>query len=656
MGKILARVDGKYGCHILLLGKLLLAGLVLAGGFVPPSGDEAGRALLGAAWERNPYFVDTDFPLLAIWLPLHFWIIGPLLAVWKDLWLIPAAVSLTFSLVALYYVYQIGTVFFDRRTGFLAAALYGVLPWTTWMALSGASEPVYQAFTLAGLYYLVRWLQANEQSHLWLAAAGLFLAGLVRQMAWGFAGAFAVLVFFRGVYDTCDTTVQKRLAASLLAVGSCLFWLVLNFIYFGNPIYFLTSNQTMINASGVVGQALVFKLLVFPAVMFMISPALSMTSALAVIRVMWLRKDRTDLLVYLGVVCGGILFLLIGSSAGFGTAHSPQRFVIILFALVAPFTACYLIGLLQRRTSLSWPVGIALAIYFATNLTLNFFHVDRYTYAFETGRYINSLYADNILGQDDNVLTEFGIRIISEGVEPERAREAVNEAWYQDALFFQAYSNHPERFIDGLWTLQGWENAVTGNLERRIREQNVKLLVMRSPTLARKFLGDFDLTCRIGPYYVLTRIQDPVPCTASTYPQALLPDELAVREDLAVQRYALFPEMLPNSVFLWLLDTDAYQADSIVTICAEGETDTYCESQIIGGNPVRTPLVFPLERDLPSGHYRLYLEPQAADPDGVQRTVLPDITLVTSKRDVLHEALGSEEIDVDALLRVFLVF
>ncbi|MFT3866261.1 MAG: hypothetical protein QM729_18525 [Solirubrobacterales bacterium] len=173
----------------------------------------------------------------------------------------PITVTMIVAYISLgliaYFVYRLGTVWFDRWVGVLAAAI--VLTRAPFLSngLRAYVDLPYIAFCLGALY-----VEARKPRAGWPVLALLVPAGLLRPEAWGFAIAYWLWLAFDVVRE--DTPASRwhtsalwgwriewrgersnaELAwLALLALGGLVIWVLFDAITTGNPLYSLTGTQ-----------------------------------------------------------------------------------------------------------------------------------------------------------------------------------------------------------------------------------------------------------------------------------------------------------------------------------------------------------------------------------------------------------------------------
>jgi hypothetical protein len=162
-----------------------------------------------------------------------------------------------------YFVYRLGTTWFDKWVGVLAAVI--VLTRAPFLSngLRAYVDLPYIALCLGALY-----IEARKPRAGWPVLALLVPAGLLRPEAWGFAIAYWLWLAF--VFERADRPSERSLHTrevagwrlawrrersnvqltwlALLALGGPIIWVLFDAITTGNPLYSLTGTQETVES------------------------------------------------------------------------------------------------------------------------------------------------------------------------------------------------------------------------------------------------------------------------------------------------------------------------------------------------------------------------------------------------------------------------
>ncbi|KLU66676.1 hypothetical protein DEAC_c13430 [Desulfosporosinus acididurans] len=155
-----------------------------------------------------PQNVELEFPLFPYLLSWTWKLFG-----WADIWGRLWAVAL--SLLAIYGLYDLGKHLISERAGFLAAAIYTLLPLSIYYGRVVMPEPMAQALSIWALALIIRWRKSLEKQGVWMIGvmmAGAILAKLPQLML------FPVALLF-GFYPWRQADRRKFISYSLIALG-----------------------------------------------------------------------------------------------------------------------------------------------------------------------------------------------------------------------------------------------------------------------------------------------------------------------------------------------------------------------------------------------------------------------------------------------------
>ncbi len=200
--------------------------------------DDIFRTLFAYEWSRHPYF----FTERLVWLPFPVIATGVVIRLTGEAFWTALAVDLGSVIVAIWYVHRLTDRLFGRLAAWVAATLFGLVPWVAFLALSRYSEPVLLAAAAVGAFYWVRWSDTGKPRDLALASIALAAAVMTRYEAWPLGLALSVHAAASAIAGERSTPLpgpRPRLS-TLWAVLPPLFmatWVCENLIVYGAPTY-----------------------------------------------------------------------------------------------------------------------------------------------------------------------------------------------------------------------------------------------------------------------------------------------------------------------------------------------------------------------------------------------------------------------------------
>ncbi len=347
--RITAEDKVRYRLNLLLAAAAALALAVLAGGFAAASGDDFFRAVVTRQWSQAPsVHAGSLYAISVLWLPLHFWAAGSLYLLTHQLVLSLTAISLVSFIACLAALYHLTRLFFGERAGLVAVLLAAVLPAHVWLAVSMAEMTWYYAAVTGGCLWFARWQRGGRAAHLLAASACFLLTTMLRPEGWVFAVLFSACVAW-------DTLIRRepgrglaaRFAAVVLPGVFIIFWLVRNWVDYGDALYFLHYSKGITQAHvNIRALSPAVKALEYPFFMFIASPILFLLTAAGVVA---LRRHADRAMVRHAVFAlAQLAAMSLAGMYGAGTKALPQRYVLANVILLTPFAAALLVRWWER--------------------------------------------------------------------------------------------------------------------------------------------------------------------------------------------------------------------------------------------------------------------------------------------------------------------
>jgi hypothetical protein len=365
--------------------------------FFALSGDDFHRTLY--AWEATQgRWLPSD-----LWPPLQFWLEALVLQVYPNLLAVPALINICAATGALACLALLArTLTLDRRFTLVALLLAASIPWFVWLSLSGLPEPLFFCGVLLGFLGVARWRQHGQERWLWLAAAGLLAAGMVRFDAWGDSVVFTLAVAW-----LCWRSARPRpwrwLAAAALPWLFPLFWLGYQYSLHGSPFYFLSVTRNYFLAIYGAWPTLTERLLWQPRDLLMIGGPIVPLGFAGV----WLAR-RQPAVGLLALMWLASLGLLIQTTLSYTiTNNNPVRLIIIHVVLLTPFAVLAL----QRLATYGWTPSIVVLVLTAVLVAGRVAAIPAYPNALaddvrDVGSHIGELRSQGLLQPGDSILVE----------------------------------------------------------------------------------------------------------------------------------------------------------------------------------------------------------------------------------------------------------
>jgi len=679
----------------LIFFSVLLQVLVLKSGFVSLSGDEFFRGLLSYAWYLHPYFTSDaigEAPR-AVWLPLHFWVVGAALHLYFDLWLTPILVSMFFSVLTLIMLYKLTVLLFSKEpVGSLAVLIAGLTPWYVWLSVTGMPNSLFHFFVIAGIYGALKWQESGDNLHLLASSCAFLLATMLRQEGWFFAFLLGgYLVFYLVRSRRKISSPRFLIACALLSCSFIFVWIGYDAIRSGRFLHFVAAQREHVQTQSGEVEALPFRVLKYPFLLFVVSPWITtLAVCMGVKQGFWNRRrakaylsQAASLGLYLYFVLGELLFLIAMAVAGAQVNASPQRYVVLNVLLLIPLVTAWLFPVLSggpeasgvRRFS-----GIrlgALALFglvLGVQVKASFSYPTYFANTLEVGRFLRSLWEKGLLAETDTVWTEKFIRGALgssdlTGIE----RMLVNS----EHAGLQILSNRPlnfpyvyeEKQVDNLLTSTRISPPEAlqdkDRWEFYLARTDPKVIVLKERTLIDLVPVHFKNIAILGDYRIFSsQLVQTLQVTPSTVPPTMQPIYENFNDRLMLVGYDPGKEAFPKYVILfWKLLKEAPEdykisVDFINTrdhhVYHSREFFLYDGARKTGrwnvGEVVRDSLSLSASEDMAPGEYGVRVSVKGIAKD--KPVVLGPFFIIPSKTEVLKRFLKGEPISSNLLIKV----
>ncbi|NJL04176.1 MAG: hypothetical protein HC911_04530 [Chloroflexaceae bacterium] len=327
------------------------------------SADDLARAILG--WDvTQGKLIPSD-----VWLPLQFWLQAALTPFGATILWNALVVNLAASGITLLTMLLFGREIGLRLSGSIFLILLLVsLPWFIWLSVSGMSEPLFFLGIVLSFYGTIKWYRQKQVWGLWLAAIGLLIASLVRFDAWAYAIVFAFSILWCRVHLKATYPPHAYIIAAL-PLGVIALWLTYSYIKYQDPFVFAKITRgyyLALHPDPAQRLSLLDRVIAQPRDLIQFA---SLTLILAPIGV-WLQRHMAGVWILVTMWIAG-LFLLMRSTINYTiTMNNPERLVIILVILMAPWAALTLQALWQKPFAKPFVIGCLLFVVVTRSLVL----------------------------------------------------------------------------------------------------------------------------------------------------------------------------------------------------------------------------------------------------------------------------------------------
>jgi hypothetical protein len=230
---------------VLIISRLIIQLLLYHSGFIALTADEFGRTVLAAEWARNP-----NLQWSGNWLPFYDYLFGSALHLWWNLLIVPRILIILFGLSSIVLMFVFSTLLFeDARIGLVSSILLAINPAHIWLSSTPLSEMVSFTIMLGSLILFLLFLRNSNWRALFMSSSLLAIANGFRYEVWMVSIAFSLYLIFLIVRLLRRRQVEQRMILRLFSGAVIpwifpLMWIVGNYIYTGNPLFFISATTS----------------------------------------------------------------------------------------------------------------------------------------------------------------------------------------------------------------------------------------------------------------------------------------------------------------------------------------------------------------------------------------------------------------------------
>jgi len=128
--------------------------------------------------------------------PLFPFLVGLLKIIFGDNWnIMLISIQLIISALSGVYIYKIGTILFNKKTGLLASLLFSLFPMTLWFTNTFSQECLFQALFIFSIYFLVKSIKETRVKYVIISSIFFSLTYLTKSHILLFS-VFIPIIFF----------------------------------------------------------------------------------------------------------------------------------------------------------------------------------------------------------------------------------------------------------------------------------------------------------------------------------------------------------------------------------------------------------------------------------------------------------------------------
>jgi hypothetical protein len=597
----------------------------------------------------------------------------------------------------MFILFHLAKMLFNRNAGYISILLIGFLPWQVWLGISMTESTMYFASILGAFFYFIKWQKENKVSFLLGASIFFLFSTMFRPEGWIFAALFSTYLIFFFIKHYRSLKIKSIIILAIIIPNIfALLWLINNYIEFGNPIYFLQAQRLGIQKNidryaiswlieakkwHIIGIKNIF-------LMFIISPILFfLITAGTIFRFRNLKNFQRNCVLF---TLAQLVILTLTSAT---TESAPQRYVLINVILLSPFAANMLNNALQKRRCYKFIISI-LVIFVMINWVKSFYFPTHYDDAVKTGKYLKEQFRLGLITNSEQICSEFAYRFIS-GKLSNNYKDLILQSSAHGAL--AAYSGKPGNFMfnilhlpethkitenQGVKDINNFNNIYTIN--SKLKKMQVKKIILESRELAGFIPHNFYLEKIIGKYIIFSSnelekrfpeykheidrkmkminksISKKVNIKGYKYEGFIFPHTLSILWELNKEVSIMKPHKL-KITFSNLLEPKIKFERILKPIFYWYKIDSISNSFFVRDN---IPLYLP--PGMPSGDYSVKISFAEHNPANFKTKVLKNglsqmeiyisnVTLISSRRDVLADFLRSRNRDWKLLVKTLIV-
>ena len=228
---------------------ILLIGAALRLGFFVVAenngGDALARAAMTAGWLQHPAFRLNFEP----WLPVHFWLMGGMSLLVRDVSFGSRALSLVLGVSTLAVFWLLVKEIYGKRAALLSLLVFTFYALHIGYSTTSSSEAPYLFFLLCGLLAFFWYRQLHSLAFLIVAAIALAIGAGIRYEAWiCIFAVFLVLLLMPSENANLGHGKHVREVLSFGAIAALwpLFWMAYQWKMFAKPLYGVTMNYAWV--------------------------------------------------------------------------------------------------------------------------------------------------------------------------------------------------------------------------------------------------------------------------------------------------------------------------------------------------------------------------------------------------------------------------
>lgn len=192
--------------------------------------DAVSRIFISLSWLDNPHWIKES-----VWGPLHFYLNGIALFIWRNPVIMPKLLHIAFSIGMLVPFYQFVKREFNDNGAFIATLFLAICPILFRNSFFALSETPYLFFLLLSVNYLSKALKFDNTASYIFSGFFISVASGIRYEAW-------LIMAIWGIYLLLQKGFKSSFIFSAFALIFPFIWMIQGYLNNGNPFSGIEGN------------------------------------------------------------------------------------------------------------------------------------------------------------------------------------------------------------------------------------------------------------------------------------------------------------------------------------------------------------------------------------------------------------------------------
>lgn len=627
--------------------KLILMILLISTGFIALSGDDFARMLAGYKWSKNPFLFASGWP------PFQFWILGAFMKIYPNIYQANLIVNGLFSFLSLFSFYLLCRLFFNRNLSLISLGILATLPWHVKLSVSGLAEPIYHFFFFTSLVFLFKWKKTEKMHYAFLCGLCILISIMNRIEASIFYASVNLYLFIEIVRSkNFKRLVVPWLSIILLPLIFVIIWIMLGKV---STNYQVLQEDYARATTG--SEGIFISILKYPGYLIILSPLIACLGLYGIYKYVRLHGDKS--VHYLTIPTFYFIgLILISVITKADTLSASVRVVVPIIAIMIPLSL-FPFYKIENFKLVSWLSGVIfLILLWNFSFTFNYNRND-FVSVKKIAITLTKLWKENKLQPNDVVIFE----------------QNLNNIHLYDALALKVLSNRPDNII---YYAQRELHHTLQTVTDFFSQENLAGIIINKDSTKEKLSETSSSITDIGGYRIIWNKRK-LSEVNNNFSQATNYQQVNSRilDSVELKGFLLSYGKFPSGISTyWELENEGQIASYKIQYGVK-YSNQKTEVSILGEHPLGYFKEFsnlnnsvnfsdwqylPLSPGMKSGDYHLLIrliwetkmtQSNKEEPIYTEWTYLTDVTMISSKRDVISKLLKGELHNIPLGLKTF---